>query len=404
MPLPARINQMRNWNRIDGVDLLRALAIFFVLMNHVNIRLVIAKVPYTMGWSHQLVDSLLYNGQSGVVIFFAVSGFLITSTTLRRWGSVSTVSVRDFYLLRFARIAPLLLSLLAVLSLLHIAKVKDFVVPAARGGLGRALIAALTFHVNVLEARRGYLPGNWDILWSLSVEEMFYLFFPVVCRVFGRGKIIIAVLLIFVALGPFARTTLGHGNELWQEYSYLGGMSAIALGCLTAMALSRCRLSRRLLWAVGVTGILLFTFVLGFSIRAYQWLGRSGLDMTVLALGTCMLIAIAAETQWRSPRFVAPFLILGQRSYEVYLTHMFVVFGVLHLFVWAGKPMWAVPVFFISVIFLAGVLGTLVARFYSEPMNRSLRKRWGDGPERLGSVIDNPEGTGHENQVPRPEV
>ena len=126
--------------------------------------------------------------------------------------------------------------------------------------------------------------------------------------------------------------------------------------------------------------------------------------MTVLALGTCMLIAIAAETQWRSPRFVAPFLILGQRSYEVYLTHMFVVFGVLHLFVWAGKPMWAVPVFFISVIFLAGVLGTLVARFYSEPMNRSLRKRWGDGPERLGSVIDNPEGTGHENQEPRPDV
>ena len=404
MPLPARINQMRNWNRIDGVDLLRALAILFVLMNHVNIRLVIAKVPYTVGWSHELVDSLLYNGQSGVVIFFAVSGFLITSTTLRRWGSVSTVSVRDFYLLRFARIAPLLLSLLAVLSLLHIAKVKDFVVPAARGGLGRALIAALTFHVNVLEARRGYLPGNWDILWSLSVEEMFYLFFPVVCRVFGRGKIIIAVLLIFVALGPFARTTLGHGNELWQEYSYLGGMSAIALGCLTAMALSRWRLSRCLRWAVGVTGILLFTFVLGFSIRAYQWLGRSGLDMTVLALGTCMLIAIAAETQWRSPRFVAPFLILGQRSYEVYLTHMFVVFGVLHLFIWAGKPMWAVPVFFISVIFLAGVLGTLVARFYSEPMNRSLRKRWGDGPERLGSVIDSPEGTGHENQVPRPDV
>ena len=404
MPLPARINQMRYWNRIDGVDLLRALAILFVLMNHVNIRMVIAKVPYTVGWSHELVDSLLYNGQSGVVIFFAVSGFLITSTTLRRWGSVSTVSVRDFYLLRFARIAPLLLSLLAVLSLLHIAKVKDFVVPAARGGLGRALIAALTFHVNVLEARRGYLPGNWDILWSLSVEEMFYLFFPVVCRVFGRGKIIIAVLLIFVALGPFARTTLGHGNELWQEYSYLGGMSAIALGCLTAMALSRWRLSRRLRWAVGVTGILLFTFVLGFSIRAYQWLGRSGLDMTVLALGTCMLIAIAAETQWRSPRFVAPFLILGQRSYEVYLTHMFVVFGVLHLFIWAGKPMWAVPVFFITVIFLAGVLGTLVARFYSEPLNRSLRKRWGDGPERLGAVIDSPEGTGHENQVPRSDV
>jgi peptidoglycan/LPS O-acetylase OafA/YrhL len=391
MPLPGPTDQTRNWNRIDGVDLLRALAIFFVLMNHVNVRLVIAKVPYTLGLSHQLLDSLLYNGQSGVVIFFAISGYLITSTTLRRWGSLSLISVRDFYLLRFARIAPLLLSLLIVLSILHIANLKDFVVPAARGGLGRALIAALTFHVNVLEARRGYLPGNWDILWSLSVEEMFYLFFPVVCRLFGRGKVIIAVLLIFVASGPFARTTLAHGNELWREYSYLGGMSAIALGCFTAIVLSRCCLSRRLLWALGVTGMSLFTFVLAFSIRAYHWgLGRNGLDTTVLALGTCMLIATATQTKWRSPRFAAPFLILGQRSYEIYLTHMFVVFGVLHLFVWAGKPMWAVPILFIAVIFVAGILGTLIARFYSEPLNRSLRKRWGDGPERLGSVIDTP--------------
>jgi len=73
-------------------------------------------------------------------------------------------------------------------------------------------------------------PGNWDILWSLSVEEMFYLFFPVVARLFGRGKLFIAVLLGFVARGLFARTVFTHGNETWKEYSYLGGMDAIALG------------------------------------------------------------------------------------------------------------------------------------------------------------------------------
>jgi len=79
--------------------------------------------------------------------------------------------------MRFARIAPLLFLLLAILGILHFANFEDFVVSAKTGGIGRALLAALTFHVNVLEARRGYLPGNWDILWSLSVEEMFYLFF-----------------------------------------------------------------------------------------------------------------------------------------------------------------------------------------------------------------------------------
>src|SRR5580698_9764745 len=95
----------RSWTRLDGVDLLRGLAIFFVLMNHVNMRLLSAKVPYTRGIPAQLVYSLVWNGQFGVQMFFAVSGFLITSTTLRRWGSTGNVKVRDFYLLRFARIA-----------------------------------------------------------------------------------------------------------------------------------------------------------------------------------------------------------------------------------------------------------------------------------------------------------
>src|SRR5271170_6958586 len=215
-------NPGRSWTRLDGVDLLRGLAIFFVLMNHVNMRLLFAHVPYTKGLPNQLVSSLVWNGQPGVQIFFAVSGFLITSTAMRRWGSLSRVNIRDFYLLRFARIGPLLFLLLAVLSILHFANLEHFVVSAKTGGLGRALLAALTFHVNLLEARRGYLPGSWDILWSLSVEEMFYLFFPLLCRFFGRGKLLTAILLVFVVLGPFGRTVFAHG--LWREYSYLGGM------------------------------------------------------------------------------------------------------------------------------------------------------------------------------------
>src|SRR5277367_3222830 len=106
------INPARSWTRLDGVDLLRGLAIFFVLVNHVNMRLFFAHVPYTRGLPNQLVSSLVWNGQRGVQIFFAVSGFLITSTALRRWGSLSAVSIVDFYRQRFARIAPLLLLLL----------------------------------------------------------------------------------------------------------------------------------------------------------------------------------------------------------------------------------------------------------------------------------------------------
>jgi peptidoglycan/LPS O-acetylase OafA/YrhL len=375
------------WTRLDGVDLLRGLAIFFVLMNHVNMRLLSANVPYAKSLPQQLVSSLVWNGQRGVQIFFAVSGFLITATTLRRWDSLSIASVRAFYRMRFARIAPLMLALLAILSALHWAHIPHFVVQQSTGGLGRALIAALTFQINVLEARRGYLPGSWDILWSLSVEEMFYLFFPLVFWLLGRGKLFIALLLAFVVLGPFGRT-FAHGNEIWHEYSYLGSTDAIALGCLTALFVARHRLSRAGVIALVGLGTAVLIFSLGFSFRVDSWgLAGNGLDMTVLAMGACMLIAAASQTRWRSPWLFRPLLKMGQRSYEVYLFHMFLVFTLFQLFVAMGQPMRAVPVLFFAVILLSGVLGELVARFYSEPLNRLLRERWEDSKP-LGSIVE----------------
>jgi peptidoglycan/LPS O-acetylase OafA/YrhL len=352
-------------------------------------QLLFAHVPYTRGLSQQLVSSLVWNGQQGVQIFFAVSGFLITSTSLRRWERLDLVSAADFYRLRFARIAPLLLGLLAVLSVLHLMGVSHFVLKPETVGLGRALVAALTFHVNLLEARRGYLPGSWDILWSLSVEETFYLAFPWVCRLFGRGKLLIALLLVFVALGPFGRTVLAHDNPVWREYSYLGGMDAIAMGCLTAIALHGRRLSRRRLWWLGGAGGALLTFCLLFSRTAYAWIPeRTGLYMSMVGVGAAMLIAVAAQTCWRSPRVFLPLLMAGRRSYEIYLTHMFVVIAVAAGFAATGDAIWAVPVFFVAVIVVSGFLGETVSRFYSEPLNRWLRSRWHDAATQMGSVVE----------------
>jgi peptidoglycan/LPS O-acetylase OafA/YrhL len=373
---PLSTPQPATGQRLDGIDLLRGLAIFFVLMNHVNIRLLGADIPYTQYLHPQLVHLLVWNGQLGVQMFFAVSGFLITSISLRRWGSLPNVSLSAFYRLRLARIAPLLLLLLAILSTLHFANVHHYVVTAKTGGLARALLAALTFHINVLEAHHGYLPGNWDILWSLSVEETFYLFFPLACRVFGRTRLFFAILLSFVVLGPFGRTVFAHGNEIWEEYSYLGGMEGIALGCLTALLISRVRFSRLQLSVLGAAGSLIVSLSLIFSWQAYRgWLGRTGLNMTVLAIGTCMFIAATAQTRWKVSRAFFPLLKIGQYSYEVYLTHMFVVFTLFDLFLRMGHPMRLVPVLFVATILVSGLLGALVAGVYSEPMNRRLRSR-----------------------------
>lgn len=365
------------WRRLDGIDLLRGLAIFFVLMNHVNMQLLFAHVPYTRGLPRQLVSTLVWNGQYGVQIFFAISGFLITSTSLRRWRSLPQVKPREFYLLRFARIAPLLLLLLVILSVLHLAHVDHFRISAKVATLSQALFAALTFRSNVLEATHGYLPGNWDVLWSLSVEEMFYLFFPLACLLLRRTWIFVLALCIFVALGPCARTVLTHGNEVWYEYSYLGATDAIALGCLTAILSAHKQLSRNTLRATTIAGAALTIFILCFSrSAAVQATQHLGLDMTILALGTCLLIVTAAQRQARSPRALIPLRELGRRSYEIYLTHMFVVIAAAAIFLRFGKPLRGVPFLFLGVIVAAGILGELVARFYTEPMNRLIRRHF----------------------------
>jgi peptidoglycan/LPS O-acetylase OafA/YrhL len=397
MPIIKRTIQQRS----GVIDVLRGLSIAFVLLNHVNMRLFLAKLAYWQELPEALHDALVWNGQNGVQIFFALSGYLITSTSLRRWGSLSSIRVGEFYALRFARIAPLLLMLLVVLSTLHFFDTPGFVVGEETGGLGRALIAALTFHINWLEAQRGYLPGSWDILWSLSVEEVFYLGFPLVCilagRWVGRGRLLIVILLGFVAMGPLARTVLTQGDEVWREVSYLGGMDAIAMGCLTALVVPRVAIGAAMRGWLLFTGIAGVGYVLSLSDVALQGMG---LDMSLLGLCVCLLVtatasrkdvagapgdeparAAGASAVRRSSwawALGAPLRWLGRRSYEVYLTHMFVVMSGFAVFKSRGVPGGAaVTLLFVLVILVSALLGGAVEYYYSEPVNRLVRRYFG---------------------------
>ena len=78
-----------------------------------------------------------------------------------------------------------------------------------------------------------------------------------------RGLFIL--LAVFIAAGPFARTRHFNPNPVWREYSYFGGMDAIAMGCLTAILLSHRRLSRSAQLLCGYTGTAILIFILGLS-------------------------------------------------------------------------------------------------------------------------------------------
>lgn len=360
-----------------------------VVLHHINLRIRVEHTPLGALLGQGVNRVLFWSGYNGVIVFFVVSGFLITTWSLRRWGTPGQISRSDFYRMRFARIIPCLLGLLVILSILDRLGVPRFVIDTHRSSLPRALLAALTFHINWLEAHTGYLPASWDVLWSLSIEEVFYLFFPLVCTLLRKQPLIVMFLCCFLVIGPWAR--VHTQNQYWAENGYLSCMDGIALGCLAAIAATKLRLSQQAIRILGIFGASLCIFIDVFRVTAFRTgLYKAGLDISVLELGTALLLiavqlkfnrgterrgiasrAVPVWTQlFRSTAWLRWF---GRNSYEIYLTHMFVIWPMVVLFQRSGLTPKAAPWLFLVTTALTGLLGWMIARLYSEPLNRWLR-------------------------------
>jgi peptidoglycan/LPS O-acetylase OafA/YrhL len=363
--------------RNPGIDLLRGLAILLVVFNHLGLRIPLkhtALVEVLPGW---FLSRLNYNGYEAVFVFFVISGFLIAGNALRRWGSLERIEMRAFYARRFARIMPCLLVLLVVLSALHWSGAQDYVIHRDGQSLSRALVAALGLHLNWYEGSTGYLPGNWDVLWSLSIEEVFYLGFPLACLLTRRSAVLVPLLVLLAISMPWTHAAL-RGNEIWQEKAYLPGMSAIAIGVLGALLAARLRIftARTTMLLGWLGGIGLAAAMID---GAVMWrLLRDGYLLLLACSALCLLLACEQRQRrgsWRSWRALEWLRSWGRLSYEIYLSHMFVVFAVVRAFRLAGgDPRWGF-LWYLLALPLCWLLGKAVERWLSLPCERWLRSR-----------------------------
>jgi peptidoglycan/LPS O-acetylase OafA/YrhL len=365
-------------HRNPGIDLLRGLSILLVIVHHVAHRIPLKRGVLATVVPVRLLNALSYNGYEAVFVFFVISGFLITTNALSRSGRLGDIDPRAFYARRAARILPCLLLLVLVLSALALAGVKDYAIVRANQSLPRAVLSALGLHLNWYEGQTGYLPGAWDVLWSLSIEEVFYLVFPLLCLALGRTRLLVPALLALALSLPAARAAL-TGNEIWQEKAYLPGMAAIAAGVLGALGAARSGPPRRwitaLLGAVGAIGV---GAVLLVEDLLWPLLGN-GTVLVLTASATSLVVAChwraMTGSSWNLPGsgWLQSF---GRLSYECYLTHMFIVFGVVRLFRASGGGLQHGYVWYLPAVALSWLAGSLVARFVSNPCERALRTWW----------------------------
>ena len=286
------------------LDGLRGVAILVVLTSHLG--------------SYGLSLPVHTLGSAGVEMFFALSGFLITSLLIEEYAERGRVDLRRFYWRRVRRLAPALLSMIVVVM----------IVLGASGHWDWLAVGALTYSANWMEVTGYGLGSPLMHTWSLAIEEQFYLAWP----------------LAFVAAakwrhGPLVAATLAGTISLFLRFQYGGSRAylgsdtqaaSLLVGCVLAILAHRgLRPWRVPAWITGLAALYMFAWALDYP----RW-GHDVLAPTVVPVVTAAIIWACCSTSGgilasRCLRYV------GARSYALYLWHLPMIW---FLSRWVGNP------------------------------------------------------------------
>lgn len=368
-------NQVQ-FKRFHSIDSLRCISIFLVLLHHFNIpyKLFDTSINFQV-FGENITTLLARNGNYGVTMFFVISGYLITSHTIKRWGALQQINTRDFYISRFARIMPTLILLICVVNLLGAFELKPFMTQAPNGivvAQSTVNLAALTFWMNLLIIENGWVNYALGVLWSLSVEEVFYLLFPLTALLFKRKPYFLLVCFALILFAPYFRY-LHYGEESGAYlYHYFSSFDGIAFGCVAALLAPQLKLQART-WS-GLKYMAIVTmFIIYFSAPIKQncvW----GISLFALATAIVILANVANEQVIQVQR-LKWLQEIGKNSYEIYLFHL-IILGFFKLFYTPALTEGNIKlVLLLLYLILAIGLGALIARFFSNPLNRAIRQR-----------------------------
>ncbi len=309
--------QDKRFPYLPGIDALRALAVLAVFLYHAGV-----------GW--------MPGGFLGVDVFFVISGYLITSLLLGEYRRGGHIRLGQFWLRRARRLLPAVGVFIAV-TMVAAAILEPGRMDQLRGDAISSLLYFANWHF--ILGHQSYFeqfqtPSLFRHLWSLSVEEQFYLFWPLVfaagMTLFGRRRLLVGVLAGALGSVALAWVLFHPGADASRVYY---GTDTHAVGLLAGVALalvwSPLELRGRrvgplvgpLLDAVGVVAlgyvVLSFVHVHDYDLALYHG------GYLWLALFTAILLACVAHPAARLGRLLGqpPLLWLGLRSYSFYLWH-----------------------------------------------------------------------------------
>lgn len=276
------------------------------------------------------ICSITNAGVAGVDLFFVLSAFLITELLLREHERTGGINVHAFYIRRALRIWPLYFVFLTLAVI-----VEPLVIGSQGSRFGMSWPVALSFY--------GFF-GNWAvafsgerintvaiILWTVSIEEQFYLVWPVVVKWLKPKR------LFAIALSMIAIATITRGLLVWQDADSLmlkantfARLDSLGAGALLALALRKWRLdfANETRWCLFGGGLFLFVATYRFFRLQPLFAGSEMLTYPLWAIAS-VLVMLAVYRQSKAgslPQFSwlssAPLVYLGRISYGLYVWHL----------------------------------------------------------------------------------
>jgi peptidoglycan/LPS O-acetylase OafA/YrhL len=302
MSLPPNLDSKLNHSHIPALDGLRAVAVSLVIVSHSGFEL----VP----------------GAHGVMIFFVLSGFLITWLLLKENERDGTISLTAFYKRRTLRIFPAFYAYWLLLITILI-------------GTGKAVLwthafSALFYSSNYYSAIYGDPNNGFSHTWSLAIEEQFYLLWPFVFLLLRSNlRRMTTFLILLVAAVWLHRSVLCFGFHVDQSYiqaAFDTRLDELMAGCLLAVLLKRRVLPRfwqlvscnQLLPLATISLLMISVYAGEFYVVRYRDVFGFAIEPLLIAILIVQMIVFSSTTLWGWTE-LGVLKFLGRISYSLYL-------------------------------------------------------------------------------------